>query len=136
MSTTLALIGDVMQHGRVILAAGDDLSPSNAADANLNLALWSTIAGTLTPFLVAFINQPKWSSYVRALMTVLVSVGIGAVTAAWEGRLDGTRWTTATLVVLAAAVGTYHTLWRSAAPAFEQATSPGDPAPAVAEGGN
>lgn len=136
MSTTLALVGDVMQHGRVILAAGDDLSPSNAADVNLNLALWSTIAGTLTPFVVAIINQPKWSPFVRALLTVLVSLGVGAATTALEGKLDGARLVTSVLVVLAAAVGTYHTLWRNVAPQLESATSPGPLASAGAEGGN
>lgn len=120
--SALVLVGDVLQHGYVVLAEGADLSPSNATDPTLNLALWSTIAGTLTPFAVAFINQPKWSPLVRALMTVLVSVGIGCASAALEGRLDGARWTTSTLIVLAAAVGTYHTLWRSVAPAFEEAT--------------
>lgn len=41
-------------------------------------------------------------------------------------RLDGTRWVTSVLLVLSAAIGTYHTLWRKAAPALEVKTSPQD----------
>lgn len=123
MSVTLQLAG-------AVLAAGDDLSPSNAGAVNLNLTLWSAIAGTVTPFLVAVVNQPRWSPLIRALLTVAVSLGIGAATAALEGRLDGTRWVTSALVVLTAAVGTYHTLWRNVAPKLEIETSPKSPATA------
>lgn len=126
MSTTLAIAGDVLtQWGTVALAADTDLSPTNAADPNLNLALWSSIAGVIAPFLVAFVNQPTWPPLVRALMTVLVSVGLGAATAAAEGRLTGQRWTTAALIVGAAAVASYQHLWKRPALALEGATALG-----------
>jgi peptidoglycan/LPS O-acetylase OafA/YrhL len=124
MSQTLALVGDVIgSHGFVVLAAGDDLSPTNATDPNLNLTLWASIAGVIAPFLVALVNQPQWPPFARAIMTLLVSVGLGAATAAVEGRLTGTRWTTAALIVAAAAVASYKTLWRQPAAALEAATS-------------
>ena len=58
-------------------------------------------------------------------MTVLVSVGLGAATAAAEGRLTGVRWTTAALIVGGAAVATYQLLWKKPAVAFEAATAVG-----------
>lgn len=123
MSATLALVGDVWQHGHLVLAAGDDLAPTNAADPNLNLTLWSSILGVATPFLVAIINQPKWSPLIRALVTVLVSAGLGAATAAVEGKLTGARWTTAALVIGAAAVASYKLLWATPAAQLEAASS-------------
>lgn len=124
MSSTLALAGDVLtQWGTVALAADTDLSPTNAADPNLNLTLWASIAGVIAPFLVALVNQPQWPPLLRALMTVLVSVGLGAATAAAEGRLTGVRWTTAALIVGAAAVATYQMLWKRPALALENATA-------------
>jgi peptidoglycan/LPS O-acetylase OafA/YrhL len=110
-------------HGFVVLAAGDDPAPTNAADPNLNLTLWASIAGVIAPFLVALVNQPQWPPFARAVMTLLVSVGLGAATAAVEGKLTGTRWTTAALIIAAAAVATYKTLWRQPAAALEAATS-------------
>lgn len=125
MSATLALIGDVFTaHGHPVLAAGGDLGPSESAAVNLNLGLWSTIAGFLTPLAVAVINQPRWTPFVRALLTVVFCLGVAAATTAVEGRLNEVRWTTATLIVLAAAIGTYETLWKNVAPRIEAATSP------------
>jgi hypothetical protein len=123
---TLALVGDVINaHGFVVLAAGDDLSPTNAADPNLNLTLWASIAGVIAPFLVALVNQPHWAPLVRALMTVAVSVGLGAATAAVEGRLTGVRWTTAALIIGGAAVASYQMLWKRPALELESASSGG-----------
>jgi hypothetical protein len=124
--SALALAGDVLnQWGVVVLAAGDTLAPSNAADPNLNLTLWSSITGVVAPFLVALVNQPHWAPLVRALMTVLVSTGLGGAAAAIEGQLTGVRWTTAALIVGAAAVSSYETLWRKPARALELASTIG-----------
>ena len=125
MSATIALVGDVLQHGRVVLAAGDDLAPSQSSAVNLNLTLWSTIAGFVTPLAVAVINQPRWSPFVRAMLTLVFCVGVAAATAALEGKLNGTRWTTAALLVIASAIVTYQTVWKNVAPSIERATSPG-----------
>lgn len=121
---TLALVGDILTaHGHLVVAADTDLSPTNAAAPNLNLTLWSSIAGLVTPFLVALVNQPHWAPIVRALMTVLVSVGLGAATAAVEGQLTGVRWTTAALLIGGAAVASYKTLWSNPAHQLELASS-------------
>jgi hypothetical protein len=126
--STLALVGDVIgQHGLVLLAAGDDLSPSESSGVNLNLTLWSGIASFATPFLVALVNQPTWKPVVRVIITVLVSLGMAAATVAIEGKLTGVRWTTAVLVILAGAVFWYQTALKNVAPALEAASSPGAP---------
>lgn len=124
MTITLALAA----HGPLVLAVdpGGYLGPTNSPSLTPQLAVFSTIAGILTPFLVAIINQPRWSSFVRALIVIGSSVGIGALAAAGEGQLNGLRWSVAALNVLAAAVAAYGTLWRNAAPAVEAATSPPD----------
>jgi hypothetical protein len=124
--SALALAGDVLSaHGLLLLAAEDTLAPTNAADANLNLTLWASIAGVITPFLVALINQPHWAPLIRALMTVAVSIGLGAATAAVEGHLTGVRWTTAALIIGADAVSSYKLLWQQPAHRLELATSGG-----------
>lgn len=122
--STLALAGDVLtQWGTVVLAADTDLSPTNAADPNLNLTLWSGIAGFLTPLLVALVQQPTWPPFVRAIITLVASVLIGAATTSLEGRLTGERWVTSALLIATAAIGTYQTLWKNVAPQLEAATS-------------
>jgi hypothetical protein len=121
---SLVLAGDVLNQ-YVVLAA--DLGPTNAADPNLNLGLWSTVAGFLTPLAVAVINQPRWSPFVRALLTVVFCVAVAAATTALEGKLDGDRWLTSSLLVLVAAITSYQTLWKNVAPAVESATSPKSP---------
>ncbi len=118
--SALVLLGDAF-----LAAADTDLSPTGAVDPNLNLTLWSTITGFAAPLLVAVVNQPRWSPFVRALITVAVSIGLAAITTSLEGQITGTRWVTSTLLVLAAAVGTYQTLWKNVAPSIEAATSTG-----------
>ena len=116
--SALALVGDV-----ILAAADTDLSPTGAAAPNLNLTLWSTITGFGAPLIVAVINQPRMAPFVRALITVAVSVGLAAITTALEGQITGTRWVTSTLLVLVAAIGTYQTLWKNVAPRIEAATT-------------
>lgn len=127
MSTTLALVGDVLsQHGQAVLAAArDDLTPTESASVNLNLTLWSGIASFITPLIVALVNQPRWSPIVRAIATVVVCLGMAAATAAVEGQFNGTRWTTAALLVLSGAVFWYQTIWKNVAPKLEAASSAG-----------
>ncbi len=108
-----------------LLAAATDLSPTESGAVNLNLTLWSGIASFITPLLVALINQPAWKPRTRLLVTVAVAIGMAAATVAAEGRLNGTRWTTATLLILGGAVLWYQTAFKNVAPAIEAATSPG-----------
>lgn len=112
MTTTLVLTGDL------VLAAADTSTSSD-------LAMWSGIASFATPILVAVINRPGWKPAARLLVTVLVSIVMGAATAATQGTLTGTRWTTSALLILAGAVVWYQTAFKTIAPTVEAATSPG-----------
>lgn len=123
--SALALAGDALTQWGSVTLATDTLAPTNAADPNLNLTLWSGIAGFLAPLLVALIQQPTWPPFVRALVALAASGGLAAVTTALEGRLTGERWVTSALLVAAAAIGTYQTLWKNVAPQLEAATSTG-----------
>lgn len=125
MSTTLALVGSVLdQRGHLVLAAAGDLEATGSADITAQLAVFSTLAGILTPFAIAFINRPTFSPLVRALVTIAVCAGIGALTAAGEGKLNGVRLSVAALTVLGTAIGTYKLLLPQPVQAFELATTP------------
>ena len=126
MSATLALVGEV------VLAAGDDLAPSNSGGVNLNLTLWSGVASFITPPIVAVINQSRWAPFVRLLVTALFCLGMAAATVALEGQLNATRLATSVLLILSGAVFFYQTAWKTIAPRIEAATSTGGQ-PAIAE---
>lgn len=126
MSIAYVLTGDVLTaHGHLVLAAGDDLAPSESAGVNLNLSLWSGIASFVAPLLVAVVQQPRWAPAVRAIVTALICLGMAWATVVLEGKLTGARWTTATLLVLSGAVFWYQTIWKTVAPRLEVATSSG-----------
>lgn len=125
MTTTFALVGAVLDaRGHLVLAAPGDLEATDSSALTAQLEVFSSLAGLITPFIVALINRPSFSPFVRALVTIAASVGIGALTAAGEGQLNGVRWATAALTVLAAAVATYKFLFSQPATALELATSP------------
>ncbi|MCZ7478923.1 hypothetical protein [Micromonospora sp. WMMC273] len=94
-----------------------------------DLAMWSLIVGFGMPPIVAVVNQPRWPGWVRALITILVCVAAGAITAYLDGSLTDRRWTTAALIVGVAAIGSYRAFWRPSgiAPAIEQTSSPATP---------
>jgi hypothetical protein len=119
--STIAYTADVLTQ---LSAVRDDLAPTESAAVNLNLTLWSGIASFVTPLLVSLVNQPTWKPLVRLLVTVAIAIGMAAATVAAEGRLNGTRWTTATLLILGGAVLWYQTAFKNVAPALEAASSP------------
>jgi hypothetical protein len=125
MSTTLALVGSVLDaRGHLVLAAPGDLEATDSGALTAQLEVFSTIAGMITPFLVAFANRPTFSPFVRALIAIGASVVVGALTAAGEGQLNGVRWAVAALTVLTAATGSYKFLFPQPVARLELATSP------------
>ncbi len=124
MSTTLTLVGDVFTaHGALALTGGD-LEATGSRSVTAQLAVFSTLAGILTPFAVAFVNRPTFTPLVRALVTILMSLGVGALVAVGEGHLNGMRWSVAALTVLGVAVATYQRLFAQPVQRFELATTP------------
>jgi uncharacterized membrane-anchored protein len=131
--TVTALAGEVLnQWGVVVLASGpgDQVNGIGAPAGVPDLVMFSALVGTFMPPLVAIVQQPRWSPIVRALVVILSSVGIGAVTASLEGQLTGQRWTTSALLVGTAAVAAYRLFWHRAAATIEHRTS-GQPDPAA-----
>src|ERR1700754_3690205 len=95
-----ALIGDVIQHGQVVLAADGSTPPASVLS---DLDAWSLIFGAITPFIVAFISQSRWSPIIKSVLTVVVSLVVGGITAALQGDLTAGRWAHSALVVGVAA---------------------------------
>jgi hypothetical protein len=91
-----------------------------------DLQMWSLIVGFASPLIISVVEQPRWTASVRALITALVCIIFGALTAYFEGALTAERWVEAALVVGVAAITFYKGLWKptGVAPAIEAATSP------------
>lgn len=91
-----------------------------------DLELLSLVIGFFMPIIVAAIQQPKWSSGARAVITFLVCVIAGGVTVYFKGGFTGQRIGTSALLILVAAIATYKGLWQPTgiAPAVEKATTP------------
>lgn len=92
-----------------------------------DLAMWSMLVGFAAPPVVALVNSSNWRPWTRALVTAVICVLIGGMTAYLTGDLSGRRWISAALVVATAAILSYRAYWRPSgiAPALERATSPG-----------
>ena len=73
-----------------------------------NLQLWSLVAGFFVPPVLAIIQQSGWPKHVRAGLTFVAALGVGAGTAYFQGNLTGRRFVEASLVVLVAAIATYN----------------------------
>lgn len=97
------------------------------------LAIASAI-GTLSPLIIAIIQQPWWSDKARALVTMVWAVVLGVATAVASGALSGFDLHTlagtvgAISVVLVAAQGSYGTWKKLGVTAWiENATSRAEP---------
>lgn len=94
--------------------------------------MWSLIAGFVSAtFVLPVIQQPRWPSQVRALVTfawcILVAVGTAYATGAFDAAADVRSWVTAFLGVFVGAITGYKGFAQPVgiAPAIERATSPG-----------
>ncbi len=104
-----------------------------------DLLMWSAIVGFVAPPVVALVQQPSWTRPVRAIVTLIFCLILGAGTAYFNGALNGRNWISCVLVVFVAAIAAYGGFWKPTriATSIETATSPNTPpAPdAVASGG-
>lgn len=92
-----------------------------------NLQMWSLLVGFLAPLVVSVVQQPRWSSGVRTLVTVVLCIVFGVGTVYFEGNLRDTSDVVGTiLLILLSAVAFYKRVWAQVgvAQAIEQATSP------------
>jgi len=92
-----------------------------------NFAMWSLIVGFFAPPVIAIVQQQKWSNAFRAVVTFVLALVAGAGTAYFQGDLTGKRFVEASLIILVAAISTYHGFWKPTeiGPKIEKATSPG-----------
>lgn len=90
-----------------------------------NLEMWALVVGFFLPPALAIVQQAKFSDPVRAAIAFVACALAGAGTAYFQGDLTGRRFVEAGLVVLVAAVSTYHGFWKpvAVAPAIEKATN-------------
>ena len=88
--------------------------------------MWALIVGFFAPPVIAVIQQQKWSNAVRAAVTFVLALVAGAGTAFFQGDLTGKRFVEASLVILVAAISTYHGFWKPTGigPRVEELTSP------------
>lgn len=95
-------------------------------DVLSDAAMWAVIVGFISPLLIAAVQQPKWTTRSRAIVTFVWAVVVGSVTAFLSGDLNGRTLISTVLLILVVSVATYRGLWQptGAAPAIERATSP------------
>lgn len=92
-----------------------------------NLEMWSLLVGIAAPVVLAIVQQPSWTRPMRAAVTFLLCLLLGAGTAYFNGDLSGKTWVSCTLLILVATYSSYVALWKPTkiAPAIESSTSPG-----------
>lgn len=79
-------------------------------------------SGTIIPILVSLISSPRWPSGVRAVLALVISVGV----ALWETRaqwIPGDWWTNAALVFGAVSMAYNGILKHVGLPALERGTA-------------
>jgi hypothetical protein len=90
-----------------------------------DLEMWALVCGFFLPLGIAVVEQAKWSNTVRAIVAFVMCAAAGAVTAAVGGELTGKTWISTSLIVLIAAIATYHAWWKKTgiAPKVENLTN-------------
>lgn len=91
-----------------------------------NVVLVGLLVGAITPLLTSLIQQPKWSKNLRIGVSVAVSVVIGFLIAAADGKLDNAGdLFSVVIAVIVAAEAFYQKVWKASgvAGAVEKATT-------------
>lgn len=101
-----------------------------------NAELWAAALGYVLPLAIAFVNQPRWASWAKGVVMLVVATGDGLGTAYFGNEFHGKPVVTCILVAAIAIGVAYHTVWKPSgiAAALERVTSPAAPRPAVALG--
>lgn len=73
-----------------------------------NLALWSLVIGFISStFIIPIIQQPRWSSAMRALITFGYSIVVGAGNAYFNGDFNLKDIASSVLVILVSSIAIY-----------------------------
>ena len=113
----------IIEVTQAMITLADEL---NTVDENVNLvALNGVIAFLSATFILPVIQQPGWSTKLRAGVTFIYSLLVGLLTAWVAGDLDLANATTSVLTVFTLAIVTYNGFAKPTgiAPAIENATS-------------
>lgn len=78
----------------------------------LDTALWSLLAGSALPPLVALVNRVAWPRPAKAAVAIASSVLVGVLTAWLAGDLSGASLAVGVLAVTTMALGTYQKMWK------------------------
>jgi len=92
------------------------------------LQAWSAIIGFLAPIVIAWIQQPKWPDWLRAVVTFLFCLLVGAGNVWLNGDLSsGTDWVSAVGIIFVSAITAFKGFWKPTgiADKMEATTSPG-----------
>lgn len=89
--------------------------------------MWSIIVGALTPPLLAIVQQPRWSGFVRSAFMVGAAAIDGIITTWLEGKINWHDYAQAALMCGVAIIAAYHGFWQPTGIAgkIENATVPG-----------
>ena len=90
-----------------------------------NLFLLSAVLGAIMPALTSMVIQAQWSSQVKGLVTVVVSVAVGFVATWIAGHWNSTDLTTSILTVFFIGTVVHRNFWKTSGigPSIESATS-------------
>lgn len=90
-----------------------------------NLFLLSAIIGYFMPVVTSAVINSSWSSQVKGIVSVLVSIALGAGTAYVAGQWNGQDITTSVLVILFLGTVMHRNFWKTSGigPSIEQATN-------------
>lgn len=93
------------------------------------VAVGTALAGVLTPFITAIINQPRFSSQTKAIIAALVGIVLGVVAVAVTGgfsALPWTQWGPQILAVVGVSQTLYALILKAPVEAIERATAGSD----------
>lgn len=85
----------------------------------------AALVGAFLPLLTAVVNNPRWTSQQRQIISALISLVVGVVVVVASGNFDPQNWIVTLVAVVGAAQAAYAFLWKptKVAPAIETATS-------------
>jgi hypothetical protein len=78
-----------------------------------DVEMLSVVIGFLSPPVLAVIQQTPWKPPIKAVVTFIWAIVLGALTTYFAGEWSAKNVVTVILVVLATAVATYQAWWKN-----------------------
>lgn len=95
-----------------------------APELGTNLYMWSFVVATVMPIITSLVISSTWSPQLKGVVSVIVSILLGAGTAYFAGQFDGVDATRAVLIIFFGGTFAHRQFWKPSGlgPAIEQAT--------------